>query len=131
MRSSPIRHKQEIIRRIAGDLARANLTLVQSTAELFRALDKGVPDLILLTALISPADEAGLLAYLRTLPDSEHLEVLFTPILGWPRETTKKTDRGICGWFARGAAPSQTIACDPRVFAERISWSLQRCSGHT
>ena len=72
------------------------------------------------------ADESQLFAHLRTLTDSSHLQVLVTPYLFAP-----DTDPPVLparGW--RRLLPKQPTrltphACDPRSFAERLTWALQ------
>ena len=46
-----------------------------------RALALRVPDLILVSALLSPRDEAEFTSYLQTLPDTAHLQTLSIPML--------------------------------------------------
>ena len=72
-------HRQAtILKRIVRELVRADLVLVDSRDAAVAALTARVPDVILLTALLSPRDEEELVAYLRTLvwraahPDAHH-----------------------------------------------------------
>jgi hypothetical protein len=112
------------VRRLVCDHAQARLTLVRSKNELLEALSGGLPDLILLPALLPPAEESQLLAHLRTLPNGRHLQVMVTPYLmsaeseedpaptrAWRRILAKNTRR-------------KAHVCDPRAFAEHLSWAL-------
>ena len=59
----------------------AELVLASSRDDAVRALALRVPDLILVSALLSPRDEAEFTSYLQTLPDTAHLQTLTIPIL--------------------------------------------------
>jgi hypothetical protein len=118
--------EQEIAVRRACDSAQAGLTLVHSKDEFLGALDDSLPDVILLPSLLAPADELHLFAHLRTLTDSSHVQVLVTPYL-----FASETDSPVVparSWrrlWSRHPSPPNAHACDPRSFAERITWALQ------
>lgn len=114
------------IRHIVSDLVRAELTLVHSKDDALRALRADMPDLILLPALFSPADEAELLAYLRTLPESAHVETLITPFLCAPDDCTTVAPRGWGRWWARRESVPRARTYDPCVFVEQLTSSLLR-----
>ncbi|HZA36626.1 MAG TPA: hypothetical protein VE505_16935, partial [Vicinamibacterales bacterium] len=59
----------------------AELVLARSRDDAVRALALRVPDLILVSALLSPPDEAEFTSYLQTLPDTAHLQTLSLPLL--------------------------------------------------
>ena len=58
-----------------------------------------MPDLILVSALLSPRDEAEFTSYLRTLPDAAHLQTLTIPMLrrAGPRVAAAKRRRSGSG----------------------------------
>ena len=114
------------IRHIVCDVVRADLRLVRSKAELLQALGAEIPDLILLPALLSPADEAELLSHLSTLQNSGHLEILVTPFTFAPENPQAPAARGWRRWLDKGKPQLQVPACDRRAFAEQLMWSLRR-----
>lgn len=57
------------------------------------AIDRRVPEVILLPALMPPADEARLLAQLRMLPPSVCVETLITPVFPQPAEVPEAHGR--------------------------------------
>ena len=59
----------------------ADLVLARSREDAVRALALRVPDLILVSALLSPRDEAEFTGYLRTVEDKAHLQTLSIPFL--------------------------------------------------
>jgi CheY-like chemotaxis protein len=111
------------IRHVVCDLVGAELTLVKSVAHALHVLHTQRPDLILLPMFVAPADEAELLAYLRTLPNGAHIETQITPVLGPPDETTAR--HGWRRWRARPSPINSTTAAEHH-FAERLSWSLEQ-----
>ena len=101
--------------------AGAELVLARSREDAVRALALRVPDLILVSALVSPRDEAEFTSYLRTRPDTAHLQTLSIPILAQaPAAAPAKRRRfGIGRLMSKGTtgAPS---GCAPDVFADEI-----------
>jgi CheY-like chemotaxis protein len=115
------------VRRIVCDVVGARLILVGSIAEALRALREQPPDVILLPALIAPAEEAELLQALRKLPTATHIETFITPLLGARDEPPATT---LQRWRRRSARrssdPSSLGLGADQVFAERLLWSLER-----
>src|SRR5262249_43938689 len=110
--------------RYVCDLVNEPLTLVESMAELLEAVPACRPDLILLPALLPPHEEAALLAYLRSLADDERIETLITPVM-----RNREAQPAAKGWRWGRKKPvrtNPTAPADPRVFGERLSWTLQR-----
>ena len=107
----------------------AELVLARSREDAVRALALRVPDLILVSALLSPRDEAEFTSYLRTRPDTAHLQTLSIPILALaPSVGAGKTPalRHRAPVVERdGRAPS---GCAPDVFADEIQ-GLSRAGG--
>ncbi|MGH9204852.1 MAG: hypothetical protein ACRD2A_26805, partial [Vicinamibacterales bacterium] len=114
------------IRHLVCDVVGARLTLVESVDRALHALRTSTPDLILLPPLVSPAEEAQLLTFLRTHPQGAHVEALITPVLGSREECAKPQSRGWLKW-GTSRTPSQTVAeLDEKFhFAERLAWSLE------
>jgi CheY-like chemotaxis protein len=108
------------IRRIVSDLRSATLTLVRSKTHLIAELQASTPDVLLLPVLLSPNDEAELLTHIRAI-ESQHVETLFTPFAFAAEE--RPVPRS---WLTRRRRVVVNNACDPAVFAERLSWSLRR-----
>jgi hypothetical protein len=126
----PHRSKAAMLRRIVADACGAKLAIVESRQALLAALDQYVPELILLPALMPPADEWELLQHIRSLRDTRHLEVLITPHpLASPIEMPSKSVPAWRQWFSR--PPSRTNSVpdrEPHAFAARLVWSLERAN---
>ena len=111
-----------ILRQVVRDRVGADLVLADSKDGAIAAIAERVPDLILVTALLSPRDEADLTDHLRNLDGTEHLQTLTIPLLASGAvEAPKPKKRGLLsaltGESPKAAAP---IGCDPRVFAEEV-----------
>ena len=114
------------MRRAVRSLATVDLVLVTSANAAMAELAKAVPQLILLSALLKPSDEAYLAAHLRSREDAAHVEMITIPLLdGLPRREEKK--RGLLGVFKRGKSRDDTHGrVSPRVFANEIKAHLER-----
>src|SRR5262245_11641559 len=110
----------------------ADLVVVDSRDAAIGELAHRVPDVILLTALLSPRDEEELVNHLRTLPAAEHLQTHTIPQLAGSRGDDDEDGRpsgGLLGMFRRKKAEPEPIAgCDPTMFAEEIRTFLQRAA---
>ena len=109
-----------VLRQIIGTRTKADVTVVESRDAAIDALDEAVPDLILLTALLSPGDEEALIRHLRTLPQAADVQTLTIPRL---READGKTS---ARFFSRKRRKTSGAGCDPAVFAQEVDQYLRR-----
>ena len=114
------------IRHIVGDVLRAELRIVGSKDELLEELGNGIPDVMLVPALLTSADETELLTHLSTLHESGHVEILVTPFRFASENQPRAVRRSWRTWWRKGQSTPEVYACDPRGFAEQLGWSLQR-----
>ena len=70
-----------ILKRVIRERVHAELVLVDSRDAAIAALSARVPDVVLLTALMSPRDEDEMIAHLRTLAGAEHVQTHTIPQL--------------------------------------------------
>jgi hypothetical protein len=113
---------------VVRDRVGAEFVHVESKDAAIEAIRARVPDLILLTALLSPRDEAEIADLIRELDGAEHTQTLAIPLLdlGTARAKTKKK-RGLLSALTGGdEAPSGPAGCDPAIFAEEIANYLQQ-----
>ncbi len=113
-----------IVRHVAG----AELVLADTTERALESIGNGVPDLILVPALLSPQDDAALAAALRVIATAAHVQMLTIPTFATTKARPKS--RGVLSAFRRKSAEDDGPAegCDPKVFAEQISSYLDRAS---
>jgi hypothetical protein len=120
-----------ILRRIVGELVGAELVLVESREAAIAAIADRVPDVLLVTALLSPRDEDELVAHLRGLDGAEHLQTHTIPLLSGTRATDASPSKssGLFGKFLRRKEVELPIAgCDPEIFAEEVRTFLKRAA---
>jgi CheY-like chemotaxis protein len=105
----------------------ADLVLARSREDAVRALALRVPDLILVSALLSPRDEAEFTGYLRTVEDTAHLQTLSIPFLALASDPApaKRRRFGIGRLISKGT-PAKPTACAPDIFADEIRAYLAR-----
>jgi hypothetical protein len=79
-------HRQATtLKRVVRELVKADLVLVDSRDAAITAIDSQIPDVILVTALLSPRDEEELVTHLRALEGAEHLQTHTIPQLAGSR----------------------------------------------
>lgn len=112
-----------IVSRVVRDQVGARLVVVSSNEQALAAIAREVPDLVLLSALLSPRDEEEIVAYLRTLDGASHLQTLTIPRLAdGPAE-----EHGRLAWLRRRRRGAEAPAgCDPARFGEEVAEYLAR-----
>src|SRR5260221_7436665 len=114
------------LRAMARGRLGADLVHADSAEPALIALAGRVPDLILMPALLSPADEAAIGDYLRALDAaSAHVQTLIIPVLAANRPRSRR--RGVLASLKRQQAPPPE-GCDPKEFAEQCATYLQRAA---
>jgi hypothetical protein len=111
-----------ILKQVVRDRVGADFVLADSKDGAIAAIAERVPDVILVTALLSPRDEKDLTDHLRHLDGAEHLQTLTIPLLASGAvEPAKKKKRGLLSALTgESSKPAAPIGCDPKVFAEEI-----------
>ena len=98
--------------------------LVDSRDAAVAALTARIPDVILLTALLSPRDEEELVSYLRTLAGAQHIQTHTIPQLAsTAADMEQKGGGGLFGKLLgkKDSGPKVTMGgCDPDLFADEI-----------
>jgi hypothetical protein len=118
-----------IVKRIVREKVLADVAVVDSRDAALEAMRTSVPDVLLLSALLSPRDEDELIAHLRTLEHAQHLQTHTIPQLAssiGPEDD--KPSGGLFSAFRRRKAPAGAApaGCDPDLFADEIRTYLQR-----
>ena len=114
-----------VLRRLLGTRADTDVVVVGSTDAAVAAIDKRVPDLVLVGALLSPRDEDPFIAHLRALPDAGHLQTLTIPQL---RQTSGGARRSMSIFRKRKRRRTDDAAggCDPTQFGDEVAAYLSR-----
>lgn len=118
-----------IVKRIVREQALAEVAVVDTRDAAIEAMRTCMPDVLLLSALMSPRDEDELIAHLKTLENAGHLQTHTIPQLAstlGPGE--ERASRGLLSAFRRKKDPAPVAGCDPDLFAEEIRVFLQRAA---
>jgi len=125
----PDTRQAAIVKRIVREKVLADVTVVDSRDAALEAMRTMIPDVLLLSALLSPRDEDEIFAHLRTLRDAEHLQTYTIPQLASSLSVEEEKPKGLLSAFRRkkGQEPAPT-GCDPDLFADEIRTYLKRAS---
>jgi hypothetical protein len=118
-----------ILKRVVRDRVHADLVVVDSRDAAVAAIDSQIPDVILVSALLSPRDEQELLAHLRALNGAEHLQTHTIPQLAsTAADREPGSGKGLFGGLFGGKKDAQTTiaGCNPDRFADEITEFLGR-----
>jgi len=124
----PDARQAAVLRRVVRDRARAEISVVDSKDAAIATIAKHVPDLILVTALLSPRDEEDLVAHLRTLDEADYLQTITIPLLATAGHLDDADGAG--GGFFKKAFKKRKKAeaatgCDPWAFADQVCGYLK------
>lgn len=120
-----------IIRRVIQQNVCADLVLVDSRDAAIAALGSAVPDVVLLTALLSPRDEEELITHLRSLDGADHLQTHTIPQLAssGAGPDSQAEGQGLLKRFRKKKEqPAQIPGCDPEMFALEVRAFLDRAA---
>jgi hypothetical protein len=121
-----------IVKRIVREKVLADVTVVDSRETAIEAIRHTMPDVLLISALLSPRDEAELIAHLRTLDNAAHLQTHTIPQLASALGVgEERASGGLLSAFRRKKKkePEGSLSgCDPDMFAEEIRSYLQRAA---
>jgi hypothetical protein len=113
----------KILRDVAKHVV-TELLIVDSAKRAVEAIGRQVPDLILLSAFLSPRDEDTLMARLRSLDGTSHLQTLSIPQFCSSEDSRQKKKTGF-GFRKKQKAPV-LVGADPAAFAEEVRTLLER-----
>ena len=120
-----------IVKRIVREQALADVAVVDSRDAAIEMMRTTMPDVLLLSALMSPRDEDELITHLRTLDNAGHLQTHTIPQLASALGPAERgMARGLFSAFRRkkDQEPAVVAGCDPDLFAEEIRVYLQRAA---
>ena len=107
----------DVLRHIFAKRVGAELVMVDSTMEAVDEIARRMPDLILLSAVLSPRDEDALIGHLRSLEGASHLQTITIPQF---RTSAPKPPEKKGGLFRKKTKAPAPVGQDPMVFAEEV-----------
>jgi CheY-like chemotaxis protein len=125
----PDLRQANIVKRIVREKALADVAVVDSLDAAIEAMRTAMPDVLLLSALMSPRDEDELITHLKTLEHAGHLQTHTIPQLASALRPEKGAARGLLSAFRRKKEQEPAASgCDPDLFAEEIILFLKRAA---
>ena len=103
----------------------ADVEVVKSTEDAVRSIAERIPDLVLTSVFLAPADEATLTARLKQLPAAAYLQVITIPHFIDFDETSRDDSSKILNFLKRRSALVRPT-CDPRTVRDQIEHYLER-----
>jgi CheY-like chemotaxis protein len=116
-----------IVKRVIKEKVQADVAVVDSRDAALEAIRARVPDVLLLSVLLSPRDEQELMAHLRALDNAEHLQTHTIPQLASSLEPAEE-GQGLLGRFRRKKGATVATGCDPNAFADEVRMFLERAA---
>jgi CheY-like chemotaxis protein len=118
-----------IVKRIVREKALADVAVVDSRDAAIEAMRTCMPDVLLLSALLSPRDEDELIAHLKTLENAGHLQTHTIPQLASVLQPGEgRGGRGLLSAFRKKKDTGPANGCDPDLFADEIRVFLKRAA---
>ena len=118
-----------IVKRIVREKVLADVAVVDSRDAAIEAMRTCMPDVLLLSALLSPRDEDELITHLKTLENAGHLQTHTIPQLASALQPGEgRGARGLLSAFRRKKDPGPANGCDPDMFADEIKVFLKRAA---
>ena len=117
-----------IVKRIVREKALADVAVVDSLDAAIEMMRTTMPDVLLLSALLSPRDEDELITHLKTVDNAGHLQTHTIPQLASALQPEGGKARGLLSAFRRKKEPELAPGCDPDLFADEIRVFLQRAA---
>jgi hypothetical protein len=115
-----------IVKRIVREKALADVVVVDSLDAAMEAMRTSMPDVLLVSTLLSPRDEDELMAHLKTLDNAGHLQTHTIPQLASALGAgEERASRGLLSAFRRKKEAAMP-GCDPELFADEIRVYLQQ-----
>ncbi|HEY3883718.1 MAG TPA: hypothetical protein VGL62_00825 [Vicinamibacterales bacterium] len=116
-----------IVKRVVREKVQADVAVVDSRDAALEAIRARVPDVLLLSALLSPRDEDELISHLRTLNNADHLQTHTIPLLASSLQRNEDgAAQGLLSRFRRKKETAVVSGCDPDAFAEEVRVFLER-----
>ena len=119
-----------VLKRVLRDRVHAEVMVVDSRDAAIGATSSRIPDVILLTALLSPRDEQELITHLRGLSGAEHVQTHTIPQLASSSHDSDggQESGGLFGKLRRKKSADPIPGCDPNAFADEVGTFILRAA---
>jgi hypothetical protein len=123
----PDGHRAGLLGRILRPLTSIDLRIVPRVTDAIRVISETIPDLVMTTPLLPPAEETDLLTQIRRTSGASHVQVINLPhAIETVRSATPETTRTSVFQFLRRSTPVERDGCDASILREQIQQYLAR-----
>jgi CheY-like chemotaxis protein len=109
----------DALREALGAHISEEVVVADSLDNALSSIDQGIPDIVLLSAVIPGTVEDYLIAYLGTIPGARHVQILGIPLLERSDDSVQRRARSLIPWRRRRQGPL-TPGCDPGMFTQDV-----------
>jgi len=95
-----------------------DVVVADSLDDALYSIDQGIPDIVLLPALIPSAVEDYVISYLGAIPAARHVQILGIPVLECSDGPVPRRARSLIPW--RRPQEPLTSGCDPGMFTQVV-----------
>lgn len=113
------------LRRLIRGHVAADFEIVKSCDEAMQAIAKSVPDLVLTSTFLPPAEEAALTDSLKRLSEAAHVQLITVPHFIEFDDSRANSRPRVLDFLRRRAALIRPV-CDPRTVREQIQHYLEK-----
>ncbi len=119
--------RQEVLATLVREHVTARLVVVASVRAAIASIAERTPDLVIAPTLLSPADEAELMAYMKGLDSAPYIQMLTVPALDMLVDAPAETRRqGVFGSVFKRRPVLLGLQYDPGMIGAQIADGLAR-----
>jgi hypothetical protein len=98
-----------------------DVVIAESLDDALAAIEKEIPDVLLLPTLMPAAVEDYLITYLGAIPSARRIQILGLPRLEKSESSVPQRARSLLAWpWRQNPRPVGTISCDPGIFTRDV-----------
>ena len=116
----PDAERAEILRDMLGPHIDVDLRIVARAEDAIRSITDQIPDLVMTSTFLPPAEEAVLSAHLRQMPGASHVQILNVPYFIDADASRSESPRSNVLGFLRRRAAMNRPRCDLSTLREQI-----------
>lgn len=117
----PDAERADIIRDALSSYREADLVVVKRIEDALRSVAEQIPDLVLTSTLLAPADEAALTAHFKRLPEASHVQVVNLPyFIDGEGESSSRSPQSRVMGFLGLRTPTIRPRCDVETLRKQI-----------
>jgi CheY-like chemotaxis protein len=122
----PDEHRANALRQIVRELDDMDVEIVRNVPAAIRSVGEHIPDLLLTSTFLPPADEATLTSHLNALPAARHLQTINVPYFIDEEEALPESSSSRVLTFLRRRPASIRPRCDVQTLRDLIQVYLSQ-----